>query len=248
MLDVDSPAPYVSHGSSRSTPLRWTNGLNLPNSITLSRIVSIPLLIWVLSTTHFSSMHGEKELVASILFIAAAITDTVDGRLARSRSQITTMGILLDPLADKLLVCSALIVLVEFNPHILKGWIVAVVVAREFLVTGLRSIAASQGYAIQASDLGKLKMVAQVVTVTAAILDHGWSEIELGFQSFRFVLGIGLIAKMSVWFMLAISIISAVDYFLAFWSTVDRSSVAGRQAVVLSRQQIPVINAHAAHK
>ena len=210
--------------------------MNLPNSITLSRIISIPLLIWVLSTSHLSSLHGQRELIASIVFAAAAITDTVDGRLARRRRQITTMGILLDPIADKLLVCSVFIVLVEFNPHIVRGWIVAVIVAREFLVSGLRAIAASEGYAIQASDLGKLKMVAQVVAVIAAILDHRWWAAEWSYGSFRFVLAIDLIAKMSIWFMLAVSVISATDYFIAFWSTIDRSSAARRQSVVLSRQ------------
>lgn len=176
------------------------------------------------------------------MFAFAAITDAVDGRLARRRRQITTMGILLDPLADKLLVCSVLIVLVEFNPHIVRGWIVAIVVAREFLVTGLRAIAASEGYAIQASDLGKLKMVAQVVTVIAAILDHRWWKAELSYHSFRFVFSIDLIARMSLWFMLAVSIISAIDYFVAFWSRIDR---ARSEAVVLSRNQSSTMSASA---
>ena len=82
--------------------------VNLPNSITLTRIFSIPLLIWILSTSHLSSSNGEKELLASALFIAAFITDGIDGYLARKRGQITTMGMLLDPLADKLLVAAAL--------------------------------------------------------------------------------------------------------------------------------------------
>ena len=216
--------------------------MNLPNSITLSRIFTIPLVIWCLSTTHLSSAPGQKELIASVVFAMAAITDTVDGRLARRRKQITTMGILLDPLADKLLICSVLIVLVEFNPHIVRGWIVAIVVAREFLVTGLRTIAASEGYAIQASDLGKLKMVAQVVTVIAAILDHRWWESELRYHGFRLILSIDLIAKMSLWFMLAVSIISAVDYFVAFWSRIDR---ARREAVLLLPNQSSGMSASA---
>ena len=81
--------------------------MNLPNSITLSRIFSIPLLVWILSGSHFSSANGEKELLASALFIAAAMTDGIDGYLARKRDQITTMGILLDPIADKLLIAAA---------------------------------------------------------------------------------------------------------------------------------------------
>ena len=208
--------------------------LNLPNSITLARIFAIPLVIWVVSTNHLSSVHGQKELMAAVVFAVAAITDGIDGRLARRRRQITTMGILLDPLADKLLVCSVLIVLVEFNPHLVRGWIVAIVVAREFLVTGLRGIAASEGYAIQASNLGKLKMVSQVVCVIAGILDHRWREAELDYHGFRFVLSIDLISKMSIYFMLAVSIISAIDYFVAFCSRGDR---ARREVVVLSHDR-----------
>lgn len=222
--------------------------MNLPNAITLSRIVSIPLLIWLLSTTHLSSLHGEKELVASFVFALAAITDTVDGRLARGRQQVTTLGILLDPLADKLLVASVFIVLVEFNPHIVKGWIVAIIVAREFVVTGLRGIAGSEGFAIQASELGKLKMVAQVVSAIAAILDHRWLEVDLSYRGFQFVLDIDLIARVSIWFMVAVSIISAVDYFVAFWSTIDQSSATTRRSVILSRQRNSEIDVSAGHK
>ncbi len=216
---------------------RTVSAVNLPNSITLSRIFSIPLLIWVLSTSHLSSMHGQKELLASLIFALAATTDGFDGHLARKRNQITTMGILLDPLADKLLVASAFIVLVEFNPHIVKGWIAVIIIAREFIVSGLRSIAAGEGFSIQASDLGKLKMVAQVVACIAAILDHRWWELDFTFRSFHFVLAVDLIAKMSIWFMVAVSVISAVDYFVAFWATIDKSSATRRKPVILSRQQ-----------
>ena len=96
--------------------------MNLPNSITFVRILSIPLLIWVLSTARIGNAHGEKELLASALFIAASITDGIDGYLARKRGQITTMGILLDPLADKMLIASAYITLVQFNPSLVPAW------------------------------------------------------------------------------------------------------------------------------
>src|SRR2546430_10654576 len=92
-------------------------GVNLPNSITLTRIFSIPLLIWILSTSRFHGTGGEKELLASALFIAASITDGIDGYLARKRGQITTIGMLLDPLADKLLIAAAFVTLVQFNPR-----------------------------------------------------------------------------------------------------------------------------------
>src|ERR1700761_8365595 len=130
--------------------------VNLPNSITMSRICCIPLLIWALSSYFpFRNFHGEQEIFAALLFILAAITDGIDGYLARSRGQITTMGMLLDPIADKLLITSAYVELVQFNPHVVKPWIVVVVVGREFLVSGLRQIASTEGFTIEASDVGK---------------------------------------------------------------------------------------------
>ncbi|MBV9086557.1 MAG: CDP-diacylglycerol--glycerol-3-phosphate 3-phosphatidyltransferase [Acidobacteriaceae bacterium] len=215
--------------------------MNLPNAITWSRILSVPVFVWMLLTTHLSSAHGHKELLACVVFALAAISDGVDGRLARKRNQTTTMGILLDPLADKLLVVSALIVLVQFNPHIAKPWIVMIVIGRELTVSGLRALAAAQGLAIQASDLGKLKMVAQVVTVIAAVLDHRWWQADWSYAGVHFVLGIDLIAKMSLWFMIGVSIISAVDYFIGFWSVVDRSSSATPRMVMQRKARSAIV-------
>ncbi len=116
----------------------------------------IPLLLWILSP-HFPWQDGgAQELTAAILFVLASITDGLDGYLARRRGQITTMGMLLDPLADKIMVAGAMIALVAYNPEVVKVWIAVVIIAREFLISGLRSIAASEGFTIQASDLGKL--------------------------------------------------------------------------------------------
>ena len=149
--------------------------MNLPNSITLTRIASVPLLIWALSPRFpVHGPHGEQELIASVLFIPASVTDGLDGYLARRRGQITTLGMLLDPLADKLMVTAAFILLVAYNPHVMKPWIAVLVIGREFLVSGLRSIASSEGFTIEASDLGKLKTVIQIVAVVAAILNHRW--------------------------------------------------------------------------
>ena len=155
--------------------------MNLPNSITLSRIASVPLLIWILSPHfpwtghgHAGLRGGEQEIIASLVFIAASITDGLDGYLARRRHQITTMGMLLDPLADKLMVTTAYILLVAYNPRIVPPWIAVLVIGREFLVSGLRSIAASEGFTIEASEIGKLKTVIQIVSVVAAILAHRW--------------------------------------------------------------------------
>ena len=208
--------------------------MNLPNSITLIRICMIPLLIWVLSSNRFAAADGEKELLASALFIAASITDGIDGYIARRRGQITTMGILLDPLADKLLIAAAFVTLVQFNPRLVPAWIAVVIIGREFLVSGLRSIAASEGFTIEASDLGKFKMFVQIVSVVAVILDHRWREWPVG----RYIFPVHWIAYLAIWFMVGVSLISAGDYFIAFWRKIDRHVVKRhRRAFILSRRK-----------
>ena len=208
--------------------------MNLPNYITVTRIFSVPVLIWILSTSRFSSSHGEKELLASALFMAASLTDAMDGFLARRRGQITTMGMLLDPLADKLLVAAAFVTLVQFNPAVVPAWMAVVIVGREFLVSGLRSIAASEGFTIEASDLGKFKMVVQIAAVVAAILDHRWQVWPVG----PYVFPLHIIAHTAIWFMVVLSLVSAADYFAAFWSKIDKRVVKRRRrAFVLSRRR-----------
>lgn len=192
--------------------------LNLPNSITLSRIACIPFFIWVLSSSIFRP--GEQELLAAGIFILASITDGLDGYLARKHGQISSIGMLLDPMADKLLIAAGLILLVRYTPNLMPPWIVILVLGREFLITGLRSVAAAEGFAIQARDLGKLKMVIQIVAVVATVLAHGWYE----WNFWGFIIGVNLIARMSIWFMLVVSLLSGVDYFIAFWDRVDRSA------------------------
>jgi len=209
--------------------------VNLPNSITLSRICSIPLLIWILSSNQFPSTNGEKELLASALFILASMTDGIDGYLARKRGQITTMGILLDPLADKLLIAAAFVTLVQFNSSLVPAWIAVVIIGREFLVSGLRSIAASEGFTIEASDLGKFKMLVQIISVVAVILDHRWQEWPVYGPYF---FPVHWIARIAIWFMVLLSLVSAGDYFVAFWSKIDRRVVKRRRrAFVLSRRR-----------
>jgi CDP-diacylglycerol--glycerol-3-phosphate 3-phosphatidyltransferase len=208
--------------------------LNLPNSITLTRIFSIPLLIWVLTTSRFNNLDGQREILASALFIAASITDGIDGYLARKRGQITTIGMLLDPLADKLLIAAAFIVLVQLNPSLVPAWVAVVIIGREFLVSGLRSIAASEGFTIEASDLGKFKMVVQIASVVAVILDHRWKEWQVG----SYIFPVHWIAFCAIWFMVLLSLVSAFDYFKAFWSKIDRTVVKRRRrAFVLSRRR-----------
>ena len=209
--------------------------MNLPNSITLSRICSIPLLIWILSSHQFEGSHGEKELLASALFVLASMTDGIDGYLARKRGQITTMGILLDPLADKLLIAAAFVTLVQFNPALVPAWIAVIIIGREFLVSGLRSIAASEGFTIEASDLGKFKMLVQIISVVAVILDHRWQEWPIYGPYF---FPVHWIARLAIWFMVLLSLVSATDYFVAFWGKIDRRVVKRRRrAFILSRRR-----------
>jgi CDP-diacylglycerol--glycerol-3-phosphate 3-phosphatidyltransferase len=210
--------------------------VNLPNSITLSRIASVPLLIWVLSAhSPVNRFPGEQEAVASSLFILASITDGLDGYLARRRKQITTLGMLLDPLADKLMITAAYIILVAYNPRIVPPWIAVLIIGREFLVSGLRSIAASEGFTIDASEIGKLKTVIQIVSVVAAILNHRWDMWNL----WGFPVGVHLIAIMAIYWMTIVSIISAVDYFVGFWKKIDHVSERRRKrrGSVLSRKK-----------
>src|SRR6201992_322550 len=216
--------------------------MNLPNSITMSRIACVPLLIWILSPAFPWQGHagaglrgGEQEIIASIVFILASITDGLDGYLARRRKQITTMGMLLDPLADKLMVTAAYIILVAYNPRIVPPWIAVLVIGREFLVSGLRSIAAAEGFTIEASEIGKLKTVIQIVSVVAAILNHKWDYWDFGGP---FYIGVHFIAVTAIYWMTIVSIISAVDYFVGFWKKIDHASDKRRKrrSFVLSRK------------
>jgi len=203
----------------------------------MSRIFSVPLLIWMLSP-HFPlhGANGEQEIIASLFFILISISDGVDGYLARRRGQITTLGMLLDPLADKLLITAAFICLVQYDPEIVKPWIAVLVIGREFLVSGLRSIASSEGFTIEASDLGKLKTVIQIVTVVAVILAHRWDAWHFGW----FIMPVYSIAVTAIYFMALVSTISAVDYFWAFWRKVAHATESRRKRdndFVLSRRK-----------
>ncbi|HEV2134656.1 MAG TPA: CDP-diacylglycerol--glycerol-3-phosphate 3-phosphatidyltransferase [Terracidiphilus sp.] len=208
--------------------------MNLPNSITMSRIVMIPLFLWILSPVFPGrGQPAEQEILASVLFVLASMTDGLDGYLARKRGQITTMGMLLDPLADKIMVTSALVALVAYNPAVVKVWIAVVIIGREFLISGLRSIASSEGFTIQASDLGKLKTVAQIVLVVSAVLAHQWYQWQFG----PLVFPVEWVAIAAAYFTVLVSIVSAVDYFVGFWHQIDHASKARRSSFVLSRNK-----------
>jgi CDP-diacylglycerol--glycerol-3-phosphate 3-phosphatidyltransferase len=142
--------------------------MNLPNSLTLLRIFIVPLLVVVLLTKFSEDWVGLPQHVAGVsLFLIAALTDALDGWLARRRRQVSKLGILLDPIADKLLISAAFISLVE--NQLAPAWAVVIIIGREFAVSGLRSIAATEGWAIPASKAGKVKMFSQVVTIALLI-------------------------------------------------------------------------------
>jgi CDP-diacylglycerol--glycerol-3-phosphate 3-phosphatidyltransferase len=204
--------------------------MNLPNSLTLSRIIMIPLFLWILSP-HYP--WPGQEITASLLFILASITDGVDGYLARKRNQITTMGMLLDPLADKVMVTAALIALVAYTPEVVKVWIAVVIIGREFLISGLRQIASSEGFTIQASDLGKLKTVIQIVSVVSAILAHRWFEWHFGF----WIVPVKWTAITAIYFTVVVSTVSVIDYFVGFWKKIDHASKDHRKTFVLTRRK-----------
>src|ERR1700723_1082038 len=136
------------------------------------------------------------------------------------------MGMLLDPIADKIMVTGALIALVAYNPQVVKVWIVVVIIGREFLISGLRSIASSEGFTIQASDLGKLKTVIQIVAVVSAILAHRWFQWDF----WGFIVPVKWTAVTAIYFATLVSIVSAVDYFIGFWNRVDHAAADRRKA------------------
>jgi len=184
--------------------------MNVPTLLTLLRIFFVPLLVAALVQKNLRvSLNGvliTNEILALIIFLAAAATDLLDGYLARRWGQITTVGTLLDPIADKLLISSALIALVQV--HAVPAWIVILIVAREFAVSGLRSIAAATGYTIEASELGKTKMITQVIAVSLFLLAMHWAQLTP-------------YATVWMWGVLFFTLLSAADYFRKFWRKVD---------------------------
>ena len=143
--------------------------MNLPNALTLLRIFIVPILVVVLLTPFSENWFGlPRHILGVVLFLGAALTDFLDGHFARRRNQVTRLGQLLDPIADKLLISAALISLVE--NQLAPAWAVVIIIGREFAVTGLRSIAAADGVVISASKMGKFKMLMQVLTVALLIV------------------------------------------------------------------------------
>jgi CDP-diacylglycerol--glycerol-3-phosphate 3-phosphatidyltransferase len=198
--------------------------MNIPNLLTLVRIFFVPLLVAALVeqdwfTVRYHGMTFTSEWLALAIFWAAAATDLLDGYLARRWRQITTIGTLLDPIADKLLISAALISLVQV--HAVAAWMVVLIVAREFAVSGLRSIAAAEGYTIKASDLGKTKMVSQVAAVSCLLLSTRHQAFVLPGQ-------------VLMWGVVFFATVSAISYFRKFWRKIDQRVKRRRRRELLT--------------
>jgi len=204
--------------------------MNLPNSLTLLRIFFIPVLIVILLTRSPNvelwgyTMHFEVWGV--LILLMAAATDWADGYLARRRLQVTTLGILLDPIADKLLISAAFISLVDM--HLVKAWMVVIIIGREFTVLGLRNIASAEGFTIEASTLGKTKMVLQVCAVAVLIAGAGH---RAGLPWLYWL------AQALLWLVVISALVSAAQYFLRFWSHVDDSIKQRRRLRMLEARK-----------
>ena len=178
--------------------------MNLPNSLTIARIFLVPVLVSVLLTKFEGRLilGLPVELVGAGIFGLASLTDWLDGYLARRRGQVTWVGQVLDPIADKLLISATLVSLVQLD--LAPAWMVAVIIGREFAVTGLRSVAYARGLTMPASPLGKAKMVSQVVAILLLIL--GWERIPT----------LLLLGQAALWVVMATALWSAADYYVRF--------------------------------
>jgi CDP-diacylglycerol---glycerol-3-phosphate 3-phosphatidyltransferase len=184
--------------------------MNVPNSLTLLRIFFVPLLVAVLlghsPNVVFWGLPLHFEVWGVLILAAAAATDWLDGMIARRRAEVTTLGILLDPIADKLLITAAFISLVDMG--LVPAWMVVIIIGREFIVLGLRNIASAEGLTIAASGLGKAKMALQVVAACTVILSRRYYALH--------TLGYSLL-----WLVVILAVLSAFQYFLRFWSQVE---------------------------
>lgn len=183
--------------------------LNLPNSLTIFRIFLVPILVVVLLTRfkgipYLYWVEDWKEVLGVSIFLVAALTDYLDGYIARKRNQVTKLGALLDPIADKLLISAAFISLVELG--LAPAWMVVIIIGRELAVSGLRSVASSFGLTIPASIWGKYKTVSQVVAIVLLILTNTLER----FGQFGFL---GILA---LWIVVILAVFSAIDYFVKF--------------------------------
>jgi len=175
--------------------------LNIPNLLSLSRILSVPVFILLMLEP-----SPIRALTAGIVFSLASATDWLDGYLARKWGQVTKVGKLLDPIADKILIMSALVILVELRSDVVHSWIAILIIGREFAVTGLRAIASSEGIIIPAESVGKYKVGAQITAVLCLLLDY-----YLTLEWLR------LLGAFALWVAMILSVYSAVRYFKTYW-------------------------------
>ena len=197
--------------------------MNLPNTLTILRIFFVPFLVAVLVEQDLriewrGAILVTNAFLALSIFLIAAATDLLDGYLARRWRQITTIGTLLDPIADKLLISSALIALVQIRA--VPAWMVILIVGREFAVSGLRAIAAAEGYTIKASDLGKTKMVSQVAAISCLLLSTRYPVLVLP-------------GTVLMWGVVVFALLSAASYFRKFWSRIDKGIKKRRRRELL---------------
>ena len=169
--------------------------MNLPNKLTVLRVVMIPFFV-VFMLTGLGGNYGNY--IALAIFIIASLTDLLDGKIATKRNLVTNFGKFMDPLADKLLVCSALICLVEMER--LAAWMVIVIIAREFIISGFRLIASDNGVVIAASYWGKFKTTFQMIMIILLILDLGG--------------GFAVIETAVTWIALILTVVSLIDYLV----------------------------------
>jgi CDP-diacylglycerol---glycerol-3-phosphate 3-phosphatidyltransferase len=210
--------------------------MNVPNILTLLRIFFVPLLVAALvqEGVWLPSPYQDRNLLALTIFLFAAFTDILDGYLARRWKQVTTVGTLLDPIADKLLISAALISLVQVRR--IPAWMAILIIGREFAVSGLRSIAAAEGYTIKASELGKTKTFMQVVAITLVMLNNKFPElIDASYWA--------------MWVVVLFSSVSAVDYFNKFWGKLDTGiKMRRRQELIALERQKRRAAVHAARE
>jgi CDP-diacylglycerol--glycerol-3-phosphate 3-phosphatidyltransferase len=197
--------------------------MNLPNSLTVLRIFFVPLLVVVLLTRqpnwNFFGWPMHFEVWGVLILLVAAATDVMDGYVARKRGEVTTLGILLDPIADKLLISAAFISLVSMG--LMPAWMAVIIIGREFIVVGLRDIASTEGVIIPATALGKTKMVLQVLAGCAVILTAKHPALKT-------------VGTLLLWLVVLSAVASAIHYYKIFWSQINFRVQQRRRAVVVA--------------
>lgn len=197
--------------------------MNLPNSLTVLRIFFVPLLVVVLLTRqpnwNFFGWPMHFEVWGVLILLVAAATDVMDGYVARKRGEVTTLGILLDPIADKLLISAAFISLVSMG--LMPAWMAVIIIGREFVVVGLRDIATTEGVIIPPTALGKTKMVLQVLAGCAVILTAKHPALKT-------------VGTLLLWLVVLSAVVSAIHYYKIFWSQINFRVQQRRRAVVVA--------------